>query len=85
MRNTLLPLLLLALAVPPALAQDAPPAILSHDLAVSLDPASGRIEATDRMTVRRSAAGGEVVFDLRADLEIRSLRMDGKADDTVFP
>ncbi len=85
MRNTGPTTLLLALtlAFPPALADDPPPAILAHDIEVALDPDAGTIAATDRMTVRRSASGGEVAFDLRADLEIRRLEMDGKADDTV--
>ncbi len=79
-----LPAVLLALALPGAALAEEPgrPAVVSHALTVTLDPAKGGIEATDRMTVRRNG-GGDLVLDLRADLALRLLEVDGKAQGSV--
>src|SRR5262245_35622921 len=58
-------------------APSGPPAVTAHTITVSLDPATGKIEATDRMAVRRNR-GGALHLDLRAGLEIRQLEVDGK-------
>jgi len=69
------------LLAPGASAEEAPaagpPAVVSHALTVSLDPETGALDATDRMTVRRNR-GGSILLDLRADLDIRLLEVDGK-------
>ena len=53
------------------------PAVTAHVLSVSLDPARGTIEATDRMAVRRNR-GGSIHLDLHAGLDIRLLEVDGR-------
>jgi hypothetical protein len=78
--------LLLLLPAPPAAAQDAPPppppSIAAHEVSVVLVPAAGSLSATDRMTVRRGG-GGTLAFDLRTDLKVLALEVDGRADDSI--
>src|SRR5688572_19619674 len=61
----------------PAPAPSGSPVVTAHVLSVSLDPAKGTIEATDRMAVRRNR-GGSIHLDLRAGLDIRLLEVDGR-------
>ncbi|HEU4396122.1 MAG TPA: M1 family aminopeptidase, partial [Planctomycetota bacterium] len=76
-------LAVLLLPVRPAAAEEpvpvpsGSPAVTAHVLSVSLDPAKGTLEATDRMAVRRNR-GGSVLLDLHAGLEIRLLEVDGR-------
>lgn len=65
--------LLVAAAAATALAA---PAIESHDLEVRLTPATHRLEAKDRIVVRRDG-GGALRFTLHAKLEIASAALDG--------
>ncbi len=59
----------------PALAD---PAIESHEIRISLEPAAQRIEVEDRMVVQRDG-GGELSFVLNSNLAISAIELDGEA------
>jgi hypothetical protein len=81
------PALLLAAFAASAAAEEAPlrakPSVLSHDLSVDLSPATGRLAVVDRMAVRRADAVSQLSFDLRADLQVTVLKVDGRPDDSI--
>jgi hypothetical protein len=68
--------------VPAEEAPSGPPAVVSHAIEVVLDPSTGSLEATDRMTVRRNR-GGALGLDLREGLAIRQLEVDGRIQPAV--
>lgn len=61
----------------PAVAAFAAPSIESHDLTVRLLPAESRLEAEDRVVLRRDG-GGELRFTLNAGLAVSAASLDGK-------
>jgi aminopeptidase N len=79
----------IVLALLPAAApaeEAAPPAapfVLSHEVAVDLFPDTGRLAAVDRMAVRRSGEAARLLLDLRADLRVLSVKVDGRPEDPV--
>jgi aminopeptidase N len=72
-RNELAALVLLAAAAPAF----ADPQIRTHSIECRLDPATSRIEATDRISVVRDG-GGALAFSLNAGLTIDALSVDGR-------
>jgi hypothetical protein len=71
-RRGLLGLLLWAVLTSPA---PAAPALVEHDITLTLDPESGRIEAIDRV---RGAWSGSVAFELAPGLTVRRAEADGR-------
>lgn len=74
MRTLLAAVAVLLAAAAPALAG---PAVESHDLTVRLAPAQARLEAEDKLVLRRDG-GGAFTFALQRGLEIASATLDGQ-------
>ncbi len=60
-----------------------PPRVSAHALDLVLDPVTGGLRGSDRMTVRRERGGGDLALDLRDGLRITLAEVDGRPLDAV--